>query len=110
MNVFVSRVLHRNFLKRLGNLLGKFVLEDPCFKNNVLRTIAKLLLDYKKESLVESMNIETRHKIHTNFIDYYNVYFRCSQCHTQGNITRDYTKPFINKVCRRRLEKNEVSF
>jgi hypothetical protein len=62
-------------LENLGNMLGKFIMLGPFFKSIIYRIVVNVLMEIdKNEGLLESVDLETGNEVHTQELEYRNIF------------------------------------
>lgn len=79
--------MQRNLLRAIGNSIGKFICLDERSCKIIVTTVARVCVEvYLTEGLPDNIVIEAGKWCYNNILDYVNIPFRCSFCHSYGHL------------------------
>jgi hypothetical protein len=68
---------------------------DESFIGDDLKMVAQILVEMDlREALVEAIDIKVHRWNYTQTLDYVNVPFQCTRCHTYVHLAKDYFLKF----------------
>jgi len=87
----------------IGNFLGKTpLIDDRCFNSNV-KFVARLLVEIDVSlHLYDLMDFVLNGQTYSQIINYHNIPFRYTRCHSYGHVGKDYDNILFKNVWKKK--------